>query len=641
MSRIEAGLRLRLMQVAVCALFLLLAAQVARLQWLDPAVSADYATGMFPRNVAVEPPRGLITDRNGLVLARNTATFRVVLIPGELPSEPEPRRLALARIEALTGIRFATLEAAASSTLAALDPYAPVAVQDDLDRDTAVTLRARLAGQPGVAVQANPARAYASEPSLAHILGSIGALPPEDAAELVASGYHVDGVIGLTGVEGQYEAALRGQPGRRLVLADPQGREVDLLGEAAATPGADLALSIDMRLQRAAAAALAEGIERGRAILNRPGSAGRPVAQSGGAAILMDVRTGELLASVSLPSYDPNLFTTGTPDEVAKVLADPARPLVDRTYMELRSPGSVFKPLVALAALEEGIATKDTRILSTGAITIRDQFNPDVVYVFRDWAAHGNVDMTAAIARSSDVYFYLLTGGYDAAWGSQAPFEGMGADALAAWARRAGFGKPTGIDLPGEAVGLVPDSQWKEREIGEPWLLGDSYTFGIGQGYLTTTPLQMAVLTAALATGGRLLQPTILHGTTTDGRFTGNTPRTTGTLDASADHFEVIREAMLAAAQPAGTAYTGVPAGVRIGGKTGTAEFGVPYPDGQYDTHGWYIGFGPYEDPEVAVVVYLEYGVGSTHAGPVAKAILEAYFNAATAPPAPKQVEAQ
>ncbi|MDA1240482.1 MAG: penicillin-binding protein 2 [Chloroflexi bacterium] len=630
MSSIPTGMRLRVMQLALCAVFVLLAVQVIRLQWLDPVVPADYASGIAPRDVALEPPRGLITDRNGVVLAHNTATYRVVLIPGELPAEASARRSALFTIEQRSGIPFDTLEAAASTVLARVDPFAPVRVRDELTHEDAVAIRARLAGVRGVRVQATPARAYASDATLAHLLGTIGALPVDEVEAWLGRGYPVDGVVGLTGVEASFEAALRGQPGRRLVLADPQGREVALIGEAAARPGADIVLSIDLELQHATAAALAEGIERGLAILNRPGASTRPPPAPAGAALVMDVRTGELLASVSLPSYDPNLFSTGSQAEIERVLTDPARPLIDRTYMEVRSPGSIFKPLVALAALEAGIATASTRITSTGAITIRDLFNPGVVYVFRDWAAHGSTDMAQALARSSDVYFYLLAGGYDEVGAER--FEGLGADTLAEWARRAGLGAPTGIDLPGEAPGTVPDSHWKEEEFREPWLLGDTYTFGIGQGYLTTTPLQMAVLTAALANGGRVLQPTVLHGLSRQGLITAPPPREWRDIGASAANLQTVREGMLAAAAPAGTARTGVPAGVSLGAKTGTAEFGVPYPDGQYDTHGWYIAFGPYEDPEVAVVVYLEYGVGSTHAGPVAKAILEAYFAQRNAP---------
>jgi penicillin-binding protein 2 len=617
--------RIRLLQFGILALFVLLGLRILTMQWIDPVVPPDYGDGLAPRLLETEAPRGLILDRNGEVLARNIPEFRVQLIPGELPADDHDRRLALVQLERITGVTFAHLEEAASSALAVVDPFAPVLVRDGLSAEEAIVLHAALAGQPGARVSASPSRVYATEESLAHILGHVGAIPADEADALTARGYSLDGTIGLAGVESVYEDSLRGQAGRRLVLSDPQGREVESLAEFAAEPGADVVLSIDLQLQRATAAALADGITRGLSVVRTNTGQERPSPVPVGAALVMDAHTGELLASVSLPSYDPNLFLDGDPAAIAEVFANPARPLIDRTYMETRSPGSIFKPLVALAALEEGVATEDTRINSTGAITIRDEYDPSVVYVFRDWAAHGNTNMKEALARSSDVYFYLLTGGYHGG-GSQAEFDGMGPDALAKWARNAGFGSPTGFDLPGEVGGLVPDRAWKKAEFDVPWVLGDTYPFAIGQGYLTVTPLQMAVVTSAIANGGTVLAPRVVRGFNTGG-VTKQLPITNSRrLDASAAHFQTVREGMLGAASAGGTAVTGRPDGVAIGGKTGTAEFGQPYPDGQYDTHGWYTGFAPYDDPEVVVVVYLEYGVGSTHAGPVAKTILEAYF---------------
>jgi penicillin-binding protein 2 len=275
---------------------------------------------------------------------------------------------------------------------------------------------------------------------------------------------------------------------------------------------------------------------------------------------------------------------------------------------------------VALAALQEGIATTQTRITSSGAITIPNQYNPIIQYVFRDWAAHGTLDFNGGIARSSDVYFYYLAGGY------RDDFEGLGSDRVAKYARAFGLGRPTGLDLGGEADGLVPDAAWKQKTFGEDWLLGDTYTFGIGQGYLTATPLQMAVATAALANGGEVLVPRVVAATRgKDGLVT--TPRlTSGRLPAEPRHIAAVREAMRVATSAGGTATEGKPANIESGGKTGTAEFGTMLPDGSYDAHGWYIGFAPFDKPEVAVAVYLEHGVGATHAGPVARAILEAYF---------------
>lgn len=619
-----AAIRVRILQGVLLLLLLVVAARVTGMQWLAPVIPPEYGDGLAPRTLQVEPSRGLIVDRDGEVLARNVPEFRVFLVPGDLPDDVEERRSVLLALERASGISFAELESAAATELAIVDPYAPVLVEDGLDPEEAIQLRARLSGLPGLRVEASPSRLYANEPSLAHILGYVGKLPADEAEMLTALGYPLDGQVGLGGVEAIYEDDLRGSPGRRLVLSDPQGREVELLASDSAQPGADAVLSIDLDLQRATGEALSRGMDAGMSVIRTNTGQERPTPIPLGAALVMDVKTGELLASVSLPSYDPNLFVDGEDEAIAAVFADKANPLIDRTFMAQRSPGSIFKPLVALAALEEGTATEHTVIYSRGAITIQDQYNPGTVYVFRDWMAHGNVDMRRALARSSDEYFYYMVGGYE-------DFEGMGPDALARWARAAGFGNKTGIDRPGEITGLVPDSEWKEEEFGEPWLLGDSYPYAIGQGYLTVTPLQMAVLTSALANGGDLLQPRVVHGFRSGGIVEALPSQTTGRLEASPAHYQIVREGMRDAAAASGTAYTGVPEGVTIGGKTGTAEFGQPYPDGEFDTHGWYIGFAPYDDPEVAVVVYLEYGVGSTHAGPVAKEILEAYFAQQTA----------
>jgi len=634
-TQLTPALRLRLMQIALLFLLALLGLRVAAMQWLDPVIPPEYGDGLAPRLLQVEPPRGLIVDRNGVVLARNTPSFRVMLIPGELPSTPADWRAALLHLEATTGIPLRTLEAAASSHLGTVDPFAPILVADGLETEEAITMRARLAGTFGLRVEAAAYRTYLSDPTLAHILGYVGAILEDEVEELTASGYPLDARVGRTGVEAVYEAALRGDPGRRLVLADPQGREMEPLATSDARPGADLVLSIDLRLQQATTEALARGMDAGLSVIRRNTGQVRPEPIQLGAAIVMDVHTGELLASVSLPGYDPNALIEGDAATIDAILSDPARPLIDRTYMEVRSPGSIYKPLVALAALEEGIATADTRIFSSGAIHIADQYTPGVVYTFRDWMAHGLLDMKGALARSSDVYFYLLVGGYHGP--QQADFDGMGATTLAEWSRAIGLGRTTGIDLPGEASGFVPDPAWKESVLGEPWLLGDTYPYSIGQGYLTVTPLQMVVMTAAIANGGDLLRPRVVHGFREGPSITPLPRETTGRVEASPQHFQVVQEGMLQTSLPGGTGGSGVPTGIRTGSKTGTAEFGQPYPDGEFDTHGWYIAYAPYDDPAVAVAVYLEYGVGATHAGPVAREILQAYF----APSVPDRVEAR
>ena len=497
---------------------------------------------------------------------------------------------------------------------------APVDVRALSGPAEAIRLRAALASIDGVEVTAVPERLYIGGELIAHLVGHVGAIDQSEVATYLDAGYALNSVVGQSGLEAVYEAILRGQPARGLVVTDPTGRTTEALATLAANPGADLELSIDLGLQQATMTALTTAIEAGRP----PEVAGRESPSHVGAAVAIDVRTGEVLAQVSLPSFDPNVLNGHDEAALSALFADPTRPLVDRTYMEAHPPGSTFKTLVAYAALEEGVASPQTTITSYGAITIQDEFDPAVTYVFRDWAAHGATDMYWGLARSSDVYFYYLSGGYRS--GGVTHFEGLGATRLADYARQIGLGSATGLDLPGEVGGLVPDEAWKSEAIGDPWFLGDTYTFGIGQGYLTTSPMQMALLAAAIANDGEVLQPRLVRGTREDGQLI-ETPRIVqASLENGGDSLAVIREAMRITAGPGGTAWRGQPNGMTIGGKTGTAEFGIPYADGSFDTHGWYIGFAPFEEPEIAVAVYVEHGIGSTHAGPVARAMFEHHF---------------
>ncbi len=622
---VTAHRRLRVMQAATLAAFVLLALQLLRLHVIDAAAYRRAGGDGYLRVLPVEPARGLIFDRNGVPLARNTPQFTVIAVPADIPTEESERRSVLLALERESGVAYRELERLLAAGLRSVDPLSPVTIRTGLDSDAAIAMRAAIAGLPGVRVEATPVRSYEGGDLLAQVLGYVGPITREEVGDYLNLDYPLDAQVGRSGVELSYESELRGHPGRRLIVAGPAGRELELLEELPPDAGSDLVLSIGLDLQAAAARALRDGIEAGLTSVDS-GNAGDGAPRiATGAAVVLDVRSGELLALISLPSYEANLFS-GVPDAEAldALLSDRARPLVQRAYMEVRSPGSIFKPLAALAALQEGVATPDTRITSTGSIVVQDEFDPEKQYVFRDWAAHGTLDLYGGIARSSDVYFYYLSGGY--VRDGEQLFEGLGAERLATYSRTFGLGRPTGLDLPGEAGGLVPDPQWKEGALDLPWVLGDTYTFGIGQGYLTTTPLQMAVAGAAIANGGEVLAPRVVRALRRDG-VTLPTPRTVAArLPVDAEHLEVVREAMRIAAAAGGTAARGQPPGLTIGGKTGTAEFGQPHADGSFDTHGWFLGFAPYESPEIAVVVYLRHGNGATHAAPVARAIFEAYF---------------
>ena len=613
------------MQAVTLAAFVLLALQLLRLHLIDAAIYRRASGAESMRVLPVEPPRGLIFDRNGVPLARNVPRFSVVAIPADIPADRNERRSILLALERQASVAYGDLERLVERGLRSVDPLSPVTIGATLDLEAAIATRAALAGLPGVRVNATPVRRYEGGNLLSQVLGYVGPIAPEEAQGYLDLDYPLDAQVGRSGVELSYESELRGRPGRRLVAADPAGRELELLGELPPESGADLLLAIDLELQAAAARALGDGIRAGLPPADEGDRSDGGPRIATGAAVVLDVRTGELLAFVSLPSYEANIFS-GVPDAggLDELLTDPSRPLVQRTYMEVRSPGSIFKPLVALAALQEGVATPETRITSTGAIVVQDEFDPLKQYLFRDWAAHGTLDLYGGIARSSDVYFYYLSGGY--VRDGERIFEGLGAERLATYSRAAGLGAPTGLDLPGEAGGLVPDPRWKEDALAGPWVLGDTYTFGIGQGYLTVTPLQMAVAAAAIANGGEVLAPRVVRALRRDG-VTTPTPRiVAGRLPVDPEHVEVVREAMRLAADPGGTAVTGEPPGVTIGGKTGTAEFGARRPDGSFETHGWFLGFAPYESPQIAVVVYIQHGNGSTHAAPVARVIFDAYF---------------
>ena len=615
------------MQAAAVLLLAALAVQLARVQLAEPpGAPPPLARGERVRSLPVEPRRGLIVDRNGVAVARNAPQFSLAIVPGELPDGAAARLAALRAVERESGVPYAAIERALSGGLAAIDPFAPLTLRRGFAREAAAELRAALAGVPGVRVRAGPVRTYGGGDLLAHVLGYVGPIAAGEAEAWLGAGYPLDARVGRAGVEYAYESELRGGAGERLVIADAAGRELRSLGERPARTGADLVLSIDLRLQRAAAAALERGIERGleAALALEVRHAG--ALERAGAAVVMDARDGELLALATYPSYDANVFSARAGGAgVEALLGDGSRPLIHRAFMEAPAPGSVFKPLVGAAALQEGVAAPDTRITSTGAIGVRSPYDPGAVHIFRDWAPHGTLDFYGGLARSSDVYYYYLAGGYEEDGGRV--FPGLGADRLARYARAFGLGTPTGIDLPGEAAGLVPDREWKEGAYGEPWVLGDTYNLGIGQGFLTVTPLQMAVATAALANGGEVLAPRAVRAVR-DGEGLRPTAREVlGAVPVDGEHLAVVREALRRAADPPlGTARRGEPEGLEIGGKTGTAEFGPPHPDGEFDSHGWFVSFAPWDDPRIVVVVYLRHGVGALHAAPVAREIYEAWL---------------
>jgi len=537
----------------------------------------------------IQPERGVILDRHGEVLARNRPGFAVVL---NLPLDPATGAAVCSNLVRVLGVDEEELRAKIST--AEREGRNLLVVKSDLDRETALKIEANPNLFPGVTTEVGPVRDYADGEVFAHILGFVGEASVDDLQRLADLQVRGGETVGKTNLEFVYETVLRGEVGERLIEVDTFGHRFRTLSERPAQPGNNLVLTIDAGLQRASFAALTVGMEKSGAVA--------------GAAVVQSVKTGEILALVSLPSFEPTLFAEGIGEaDYQKLLTDPRRPLFNRAISASFPPGSTFKLVTATAALEEGVITPQTLIDDKGSIAVGS-------FVFRGWAPEGlgPVNLVTAIAKSSDIYFYTVGGGY----GGQ---RGVGVEKLAAWARRLGLGAETGVDLTGEVSGLIPDEEWKLQNRGEPWYIGNTYHMSIGQGDVLVTPLQLNNLVAAIANGGTLFQPFLVAETK---------PVVLQANIASPETLDLIRQGMRAAASPGGTAYPVYDFKVAVAGKTGTSEMG-----GREKTHAWFTCFAPYPSPdsgqvpEIAVTVFLEEGgEGSHDAAPVVRKILEEYF---------------
>ena len=595
-----------LLRALVILLFGILIIQLVRLQVIKGDEYAQRAEINALREVPIPAARGLILDREGRPLVGNTARYSAAIVPGDLPERGEIG--VYRQLERVTGVPAEEVERKVLAGIENEGPYEPVVIKADIDEETALTLRELEPVTPGLKLLMKPARGYLTGPLLSHVLGYVGPLSAEEYAERKDSGYLFQDFIGKTGVELSYESVLRGRPGKKLIEVDALGRELKAISERRPLEGSNLILTIDLDLQNMVKETLEEYRAQG----------------DNAAAVVMDIRNGDILAMVSLPDFDNNVFSGPlSSEELAAVVEAPGKPLVNHSIAERYPPGSTFKTIVGSAALQEGIATAGTTITSRGYITVENEFDPNVVYRFPDWAALGSLDFYGGIAMSSDVYFYYLAGGK-----ADEGFFGLGEARVAKYARAFGLGEPTGVDLSGESAGLVPDAQWKEEAKGEPWTIGDTYNFGIGQGDLTVTPLQLITAVSAIGNGGKVLRPHLLrevqdsHGNVLQ-RYEKSVRRT---VPVEPEYLDIVKEAMRQSVTK-GVAEKAAVRGIEVAGKTGTAEFGPQLYDGSHETHGWFVGFAPYDEPEVAVVVFFQRGGGGSDAAPAASRILDYYFH--------------
>jgi penicillin-binding protein 2 len=638
------------------------------------------------REVDVAAPRGVIYDRNGEILARNRPSFSVVIVPADLPDDPkevldrlnrlltEPRTASAAGLDAaLPGLTYspkptptAQVKKAAKTPVnsvleipdrqpwamprAEIDKaiqegkiggaYRPVTVATHIQQDTAFLIAQDAVNLPGISVVLDPIRDYPSGALTSLVIGYMGQIPVEQAAEYEAEGYPSNAQVGLVGLELTFEKELRGTAGQQTIEVDVNGRKVRTIGEPApAVPGHNLVSTLDLGLQRESTAALQEALDQ----------SGGFTKATQGTVIAMNPRNGAILAMVSLPSYDNNLFAKGITGEAWNALTtNPDRPLFNRAVGGQYPPGSTFKILVASAGLQEGTIGLRTRLgdgfdgVNDGVIWLPNEYfpfdrtkdQPFYSWIHKYGYGHGFVTIRDALAISDDIFFYQLGGGYR-------DVRGVGPQLVGQYAKAFGLGQLTGIDLPGESRGLVPTPKWKRINYAENWLTGDTYNMSIGQGFILATPLQMANATAAVANRGYLYRPQLVdHVTDADGNVVASIkPELIREVPVNPAHLDTVREGMYGAVNwPQGTATKVRVPNVTVAGKTGTAEF---YRDDNHDmkpdrdekgnlpTHAWFTAFAPYVDPEIVVTVFVANGgEGSSTAAPIATRVLLEYFGA-------------
>lgn len=576
-----------------CILVLgILLGQLLRLQISQGSFNRLLAEGNRIRSREMAAPRGLIYDARGEILAKNKASFDLALYPLDLSRNREERTDFFEKLAGVLQISAKDIEDKVNER--GVSSYDPIILKENMDRDTALILEVRTISIPGLVIAKRPIREYADYQGLGQILGFVGKMSEQDLKQ--NPGYKTFYEIGKEGLEASYEKYLRGTPGVLEVEIDSKGREQREVKETLPEPGNNLTLSLDVELENQLTIALGEMIR----------SFGSP----GGAAVAINPQTGAVLAISSYPTYDNNLFTRLTSREEYQALLDnPQKPLFNRPVSGTYPSGSIVKPFIAAAGLQEGIITSNTTINDPGEIKVGN-------YTYPDWKAHGFVDVRKAIAESCNVFFYSVAGGWD-------KIRGLGIAKMDEYLKKFGFGAETGIDLKGEASGLVPDPEWKEKNKKEIWYLGDTYHLGIGQGDFLVTPLQMAVGIAAIANGGELLKPQLVAKITDkDGQeiyVINKEIIRQGFIDK--DNIQIVREGMrLAVTAGSATMLADLP--VAAAAKTGTAQFG-----NEGKTHGWMVAFAPYNNPEIALVVIIEEGgEGHVSAAPVVRDIFDWYF---------------
>lgn len=571
--------------------FLLLMVIIARLYYLQVYQADRYKTLADENRISTRllvPPRGIIFDRNGVTIASNQQNFQALIVAEQAPNVQETLD-AFKKIMPLSEAE----EERIKKDLKRNCSFVPIKIRDNLSWEEVSRIQLNAPDLPGIVIDEGLTRYYPFGAGMAHILGYVSSVSDKDVKDdplLEVPGFK----IGKSGIEKYLEKALRGESGNLKLEVNAYGRIMKEIERVDGIPGKDVQLTIDSRLQQKAFELFGE---------------------ESGAAVLLDVHTGEILAFVSAPSFDPNMMTQGLSTEDWNALLHNERnPLTDKAISGQYSPGSTFKMIVALAALEAGVIKPETRTYCAGKMFLGN-------HAFHCWKkeGHGHLNVVEALQHSCDIFFYETA-------------QKLGIEKIADMARRFGLGSKINIGLENEKAGLIPDKEWKLRRFGEPWQQGESLISGIGQGYILTTPLQLATMTARLVNGGYEIKPTFLK--VSDGEKSKIKK-----IDVSPANLELIKEGMYAVVnKPGGTAWRSQfdYHGQRMGGKTGTTqvrritmkerregikkESELPW---RLRNHALFVGYAPHDNPKYAVAVLVEHGGGgSSVAAPLAGKIL-------------------
>ena len=584
--------RFNALAIIIALIITLLVSRLAYLQIFHGRENAVMADNNRIRLLPITAPRGAFYDRNGTLLVTSRPGFTVSLVPIDGPIRDD----VLERLAVILNMKLDVMK----SKIALQDnPLEPVRIKNDVGPEIITRIQERRDELPGVIIEVQAVRNYLDNELAAHLFGYVGEISDTELAKKKSQGYKTGDLLGKAGLERVYDKEVRGVDGGSQIEVDVSGKPVKMLGKKEAVLGNSLVLTIDATIQKAAEKAMDDRLQYLQDRLGNPNA-------KAAAAVVMNPQTGEILAFVSRPTFNPNLFNGGISAKDWKVINDnPFNPMQNRTISAEYSPGSAFKIVTGAAALELGKITPEEKILDTGKHWIIPKGNAH-------GAALGWINFHTALAKSDNVFFYEL--------GNR-----IGIDNLEKFARSFGLGSPTGINLLGEDSGLVANRKYKQEVYEEEWYLSETFDAAIGQGFQLVTPIQMASLISQIANGGKRYRPYVVSRIVSPNGKTVQEfqPELLGTIPLSDKTLTAIRTALRDVSTDAGTAgyiFNGFP--VPIASKTSTVE----NPHG--DDHGWFVAYGPYDNPTIAVAVIVEQGgYGSDSAAPIARKIMEAAFH--------------